>query len=131
MRLLLDTHIWLWSIGEPKRLTARVARELANPENQLWLSAVSVWELQLLVRKKRIQLYEETEPWVRKTLDRLQLNEAPLTIEVAMEMSAVNLPHGDPADHFLAATAKALQLTLVTADERLLECSEISVLPNQ
>jgi len=131
MRLLLDTHIWLWSIGEPKRLTARVARELANPENQLWLSAVSVWELQLLVRKKRIQLDEETEPWVRKTLDRLQLNEAPLTIEVALEVSSLNLPRGDPADHFLVATAKVLQLTLVTADERLLECSEISVLPNR
>jgi PIN domain nuclease of toxin-antitoxin system len=131
MRLLLDTHIWLWSIGEPKRLTARVARELANPENQLWLSAVSVWELQLLVRKKRIQLDEETEPWVRKTLDRLQLNEAPLTIEVALELPSLNLPHSDPADHFLVATAKVLELTLVTADERLLECSEISVLPNR
>jgi PIN domain nuclease of toxin-antitoxin system len=131
MNLLLDTHIWLWSVLEPRRLSARVARELTNPENQLWLSAVSVWELQLLHRKKRIELDEETEPWVRKTLDMLQLNEAPLTIEVALEVSSLNLPHGDPADHFLAATAKVLQLTLVTADERLLECSEISVLPNR
>jgi PIN domain nuclease of toxin-antitoxin system len=131
MNLLLDTHIWLWSVLEPRRLSARVARELTNPENQLWLSAVSVWELQLLHRKKRIELDEETEPWVRKTLDMLQLNEAPLTIDVALEVSSLNLPHGDPADHFLVATAKGLELTLVTADERLLECSDISVLPNR
>ncbi len=131
MRLLLDTHIWLWSIGEPKRLTARVARELANPENQLWLSAVSVWELQLLVRKKRIVLDEETEPWVRKTLDLLQLNEAPLTIDMALEVPSLHLSHDDPADHFLVATAKVLGLTLVTADELLIESAAVQVLPNR
>ena len=56
MNLLLDTHIWLWSVGDPKRLTSRVAKELANSSNQIWISPVSVWELHLLHRKKRIQL---------------------------------------------------------------------------
>ena len=131
MKLLLDTHIWLWSIGEQKRLTPRVARELADPANQLWLSAVSVWELQILVRKKRIELDQEFEPWVRRTLDLLQLNEAPLTIDVALEVASLGLSHGDPADYFLVATAKVLGLTLVTADERLIESSVVSVLPNR
>jgi PIN domain nuclease of toxin-antitoxin system len=130
MNLLLDTHIWLWSVGNPKRLTARVARELARPANQLWLSPVSVWELQLLHRKRRIELDEEVGSWVRKTLGALQVNEAPLTIEVALELSSLNLPHGDPADHFLVASAKVFGLTLVTADQNLIRESGISVLAN-
>jgi PIN domain nuclease of toxin-antitoxin system len=131
MKLLLDTHIWIWSVLEPHRLSARVARELTNPENQLWLSSVSVWELLLLHRKRRIALDEGVEPWVRKTLDTLQLNEAPLTIDVALELSAVNLPHGDPADHFLVAAARVFGLTLVTADSVLLQEASVSTLANK
>ena len=97
MKLLLDTHIWLWSVLEPHRLSPPVAGELTNPEHQLWLSAVSVWELQMLVHKKRVQLHEEIGTWVAKTLNMLQLNEAPLTIEVALAIPAVSLGHGDPA----------------------------------
>ncbi len=54
MKLLLDTHIWIWSVGEPERLSRRVARELDNSQNQLWLSPVSIWEAMLLHRKSRI-----------------------------------------------------------------------------
>jgi PIN domain nuclease of toxin-antitoxin system len=131
MKLLLDTHIWIWSALEPQRISPGVAKALANPENQLWLSSISIWELQLLVRKKRLELDEDAGAWVRKTLDLLRLNEAPLTIDVALEVPGLNLPHGDPADHFLAASAKVFGLTLVTADKRLIECADISVLPNR
>jgi PIN domain nuclease of toxin-antitoxin system len=132
MKLLLDTHIWLWSVGEPKRLTPRVARELASAKNQLWLSPVSVWELQLLLRKKRVDLNGmDIESWVRRSLEILQLNEATFTIDVALELSKLNLPHGDPGDHFLVASARAFGLTLVTADERLINSTDISVLPNR
>jgi PIN domain nuclease of toxin-antitoxin system len=131
MNLLLDTHIWIWSVLDPKRLSARVARELTNPENQLWLSSISVWELLLLHRKRRVALDEEIGPWVSKTLDTLQLIEAPLTIDVALELSAVNLPHGDPADHFLVASAKVFGLTLVTADAVLIQEANIPLLANK
>jgi PIN domain nuclease of toxin-antitoxin system len=131
MNLLLDTHIWIWSVLEPQRLSRRVARALTNPGNQLWLSSISVWELLLLHRKHRIELEEEADSWVRKTLNALQVNEAPLTIDIALEVSALHLPHDDPADHFLVATAKVLGLTLVTADERLIHASGISVMANR
>ena len=45
MNLLLDTHIWIWSVGDRRRLASRVIRELTNTENQLWLSPISVWEV--------------------------------------------------------------------------------------
>jgi PIN domain nuclease of toxin-antitoxin system len=132
MNLLLDTHIWLWSVGSPKRLTARVARELASPSNQLWLSPVSIWELQLLHRKKRVELDGgDLEAWVRRTLEKLQINEATLTIDVVLEVSKLNLAHGDPADHFLVASARVFGLTLVTADERIIESADVPILPNR
>jgi len=132
MNLLLDTHIWLWSVGSPKRLTARVARELASPSNQLWLSPVSVWELQLLHRKKRVELDGvDLEAWVRRTLENLPINEATLTIDVALEVSKLNLAHGDPADHFLVASARVFGLTLVTADERIIDSADVPILPNR
>ena len=131
MKLLLDTHIWLWSTIEPARLTRRVDKALRNPANELWLSPVSVGELVVLLRKQRLNLPLDVASWVAKTMQDLQLTEAPLTIEIALAISSINFPHGDPADHFLAATAKVLDLTLITADEHLLRVPGIRVLANR
>jgi PIN domain nuclease of toxin-antitoxin system len=130
VKLLLDTHIWLWSTLEPQRLTRRVDKALRNPANELWLSPVSVGELVVLLRKGRVKLPLDVASWVTKTMLDLQLIEAPLTVEVALAIAAINFPHGDPADHFLAATAKVFDLTLITADEHLLHLPGIRVLAN-
>jgi PIN domain nuclease of toxin-antitoxin system len=61
----------------------------------------------------------------------LELTEAPFTVEVALAISSINFPHGDPADHFLAATAKVFDLTLVTSDEKLIATTGIKVLANR
>ena len=131
MKLLLDTHIWLWSTLEPQRLTRRVDKALADPANELWLSPVSVGELIVLLRKGRLRLPNDVTAWVAKTMADLQLTEAPLTVEVALAIASINFPHGDPADHFLAATAKVFALTLVTADEHLIHLPGIHVLSNR
>ncbi len=56
MKLLLDTHIWIWSAPEPWKLSSEVAREITQPENPLFLSPVSIWELTLLSERKRVIL---------------------------------------------------------------------------
>jgi PIN domain nuclease of toxin-antitoxin system len=105
--------------------------ELSNSKNRLWLSPISVWELHFLYRKKRIELDGmDVETWVRKALDVRPLNEASLTTEVALQIPRLNLPHGDPGDHFLVATAKVFGLTLVTSDRQIIRSGEIPVLPN-
>jgi PIN domain nuclease of toxin-antitoxin system len=131
VKLLLDTHIWLWSALEPQRLTRRTDKALADPANELWLSPVSVGELIALLRKGRITLPKDVAGWVAKTMKDLQLTEAPLTVEVALAIASISFPHGDPADHFLAATAKVFDLTLVTADEHLIHLPGIHVLANR
>jgi PIN domain nuclease of toxin-antitoxin system len=131
LKFLLDTHIWLWSSLQPNRLSLRVARELDNPENELWLSPVSLWELRPLYDKGRVRLVPDALNWINESLLRLNMREAPLTFEVALAVSAVNLPHNDPADGFIAATAKVFGLTLVTSDELLIKLADIDVLPNR
>jgi PIN domain nuclease of toxin-antitoxin system len=131
VKLLLDTHIWLWSALEPQRLTRRVDKALVDPANELWLSPVSVGELIVLLRKGRLTLPSDVAAWVAHSIEDLELTEAPLTVEVALAIGSINFPHGDPADHFLAATAKVFELTLVTADERLMHLPGIHVLANR
>jgi PIN domain nuclease of toxin-antitoxin system len=131
MKLLLDTHIWIWMVMEPTRLSKRVARALDNAENQLWLSPISIWELLMLTQKGRVELNEDVVAWTRRTLERLQLHEAPLTTEVVLESSTLSLAHSNPSDRLIAASAKALGLTLVTADEKLIAATGFQVLANR
>jgi PIN domain nuclease of toxin-antitoxin system len=131
MKYLLDTHIWLWSSMHPDRLSRRVAKILADTENELWLSPISVWELTILCRKGRFRVHPDIPSWVAKSISDLQIVEAPLTIEVALAIPSISFSHGDPADHFLAASAKVFDLTLITADDRLLDLSNIRVLANR
>jgi len=130
MRLLLDTHILLWSLLAPSNLTKRVAAELENPSNEIWLSPISTWELIILVEKGRVILDSDPISWMHGVLRRIPFSEAPINHEVAIQSRVIELPHQDPVDRLLAATALVYDLTLVTADERLLAAGGISVLSN-
>ena len=129
MKLLLDTHIWLWSLNDPSRLGKRVLHELRNPANELWLSAISTWEALTLNSKGRIQLPPDLSQWLAQAT--AALSEAPLTHEIALAAARLSFSHSDPADRFLAATAQVLHLTLVTADANLLGLGDISTLANR
>lgn len=131
MRLLLDTHIWLWSHLEPERLAPPVAAALEDRDNELWLSPLSLWEVLTLSERGRLSLVPDTEAWIAAALRHAPMQEAPLTHDVALATTAVTLDHRDPVDRFLAATARALELTLVTADARLIAGSGFEVLANR
>lgn len=131
MKFLLDTHIWLWIHREPLRLSAVVNQSIADPSNDLWLSPVSIWELIILIEKKRVTLREDLNKWLEKSRKELWLREAAFSWEVAQEVSFTILGHGDPADRFLVATARVYDLTLITADERLMRVPGLAVLPNR
>lgn len=129
MRLLLDTHIWIWSVLKPRELSRRIRQELVDPRNEVWLSPVSTWEALILHAKKRVWLSEDPLAWVTQAASFGR--EAPLTHEIARAAHRLPFDHRDPADRFLAATAATLGLTLVTADQRLLGLGTISTLANQ
>lgn len=128
MRLLLDTHIWLWGLLEPERLQPVAAADLEDPANELWLSPVSVWETLLLAERGRLELDSPTADWIERQLHRVPMRDAPLTREVAFVSRSLDLGHQDPADRFIAATAVVYDLVLVTADDRLLQSDRYRVL---
>lgn len=131
MTLLLDTHIWLWSLLEPERLKPRVRRELEAPANELWLSSISLWEFTTLQAKGRLEVDGDAVEWAVAALSASPVREAPVTHDIALETTRVRLPHRDPADRLIVATARILRLTLVTADVRLLRAKAVAVLANR
>jgi len=131
MKLLLDTHIFLWSFLEPERLSPQAAAALEDKANELWLSPIVIWEVLILAERGRVVLKPDAISWVRRAMKKVPLREAPLTHEVAIQSRLVELPHQDPADRFLAATALVYELTLVTADKRLLDNPFVPTLPGR
>jgi PIN domain nuclease of toxin-antitoxin system len=129
LKLLLDTHIWIWSVAKPKRLSRRVQHELEDRDNELWLSPVSTWEVLLLHVKGRIQVQGNAREWVARAT--AFMREAPLTHEIVSAAQELHLLHQDPADRFLASTAAVLGLTLVTAGPRLMGLGNIATLANR
>ena len=126
MRVLLDTHIWLWRLLEPERLPARAAEVLADPETEIHLSPISVWETLVLARKGRLGLEPNPEEWVRLALRRSQPIMVPLTHEIAIRAEALSgFETRDPADRFLVASALVGNLRMVTADRAMIGFSEL------
>jgi PIN domain nuclease of toxin-antitoxin system len=130
MKLLLDTHILVWSRSASKRLSGRLARALNDSRNERWVSPASFWEILTLARKGRLKLDREPHAWITETLERSLAHEASFTNEVALAMDSFRLPHSDPIDAILVATAKVYGLTLVTADGNLIAAKACPILSN-
>jgi PIN domain nuclease of toxin-antitoxin system len=129
-RLLLDTHIWLWAFLEPHKLSSEVHQSLSDPKNVRFLSAVSIWEAILLLEKKRLKVPQDFGQWCDKSKRELGLMAVGMSWEVAHKLRFTMIGYSDPADRFLVATARAYDMTLVTADARILRVPNVKLLPN-
>ena len=121
--ILLDTHAAIWfttDAGLGKRSQAIADRALAD--DRLMISAVSFWEMAMLIAKERLRSIKSAAN-LRDTVLNAGINEIPLTGDVAILAGALDGLHGDPADRFIVATAIAFDATLMTADATLLKWS--------
>ena len=121
--LLLDTHTLIWLMEGASRLsrTARKLAEEAAKDGVLRVSAISLWEIATLESKGRISFDRDCQTWINEMLASPGLHLVPLTPEMAVQ--STRLPgtlHGDPADRILIATARVLNATLLTADDKIL-----------
>lgn len=115
MRLLLDTHIWLWAVTEPERLTTTI-RNAIETEPELVLSVASLWELAIKHAAGKIRIEGSLETF-RQTVTQMRGTELVIRPEHALTAAALPLHHRDPFDRMLVAQATTDNLTLVTADE--------------
>ena len=105
MRFLLDTHIWIWYVLGSRDLPLSLRTALGDAIGRCWLAPISLWETLLLVRKGRFRIHGTYQDWVDRALETVPMREAVFNFEVARKVETLTLPHGDPADHFIAATA--------------------------
>jgi PIN domain nuclease of toxin-antitoxin system len=120
--MLLDTHAFIWlSFGDPMNGRAVEAAERAAMDGALVLSPITIWEIGNLVRRRRIELYSPTAVWLASATAARGIRVIPLDAEIAL--AATELPgefHRDPADRFLVATARSLDVPIVTRDAAIL-----------
>lgn len=119
--MVLDTHVWLWWVSNPERLseTSREAMEQAvNRGQPLYVSTISTWEVALLVKKERLRLSLPVAEWVRRSQALSILEFVPVTNSIALASVDLEM-HSDPADRIIVSTALQLGQTLVTKDDKL------------
>ena len=110
VKLLLDTHIWLWyALGDPK-LSNSLRLTIGSDTTELWLSSISIWEVLLLTERGRISLQSDTTDWIDQSIKLLAICEAPVNRHIAVLSRQIELPHQDPA-----LTIWSILLNLYTA----------------
>jgi PIN domain nuclease of toxin-antitoxin system len=123
--LLLDTHAWLWyaeGVANCIGPAARATIETARRQHRLHVSSISVWEIGMLCAKGKIALSAPVKGWLRRALAAPGLRLLDLDAETALESTQLpGSPHGDPADRFLIAVARVHDLTLATADTKIID----------
>lgn len=119
MRVLLDTHTWLWMVAEPERLPRRSAELLASPSTEPLLSAASAWEIAIKYQLGRLPLPEPPAGFVPSRMRRSGCE--PLLIDHAQVVEAGALPahHRDPFDRLLVAQARVLRIPICTGDRAI------------
>jgi PIN domain nuclease of toxin-antitoxin system len=117
VRLLLDTHVLLWALGDPDRLSAAAAAAIRDGANDAVVSAATAWEIALKQSVGKLQLPGPAEEWLLPAVASLRATWLPVTAEHAVAVRALPWHHRDPFDRILVAQAIGA-FTLVTHDRR-------------
>ena len=123
MKYVLDTHVWIWWHMNPKKLSDKILRLLAEPARfeELLLSVISPWEFAKLLEKKRLAISCGPEEWVEQALAMAKLRLVQLTPLIAYRSTILPRPfHADPADRIIVSTAREENAAIISCDERIL-----------
>ena len=121
--VLLDTHVWirLQMLSHPLSAAAIAAIQNATALRSVYVPAISIWEIAMLTRRKRLQLDMPLSRWVADALDKPGIQMLPLSIDIAIEAAELPEPmYKDPADRMIVASARIEGLTLITSDKQML-----------
>ena len=119
MRLLLDTQAFLWSISAPELLGARARRAIQAGRNEVFVSAVSAWEIAIKSALGRLTLAEDPQRFIPDQMTQNAFEPLPVQIRHALKVADLPDIHRDPFDRLLVAQALTEELVLVSADAQL------------
>lgn len=128
MRLLLDTHVLVWALAEPRRLSTAGAAAIEDRTNEVWVSAASAWELAAKYRLGKLAQAEALVQGYPEHLERLGAHELAVTSRHALAAGSLSWKHRDPFDRMLAVQAMVESAVLVTADPAFTEVPGVGVL---
>jgi PIN domain nuclease of toxin-antitoxin system len=117
MRLLLDSHVFLWWLQDNRRLGRAAHRSIEAPTSSVFVSAASIWELAIKIGMGKLRFRRPADTTLDAAIGACGFAELPVTARHAIGVRDLPLHHGDPFDRLLAAQALAEQLRLVTADD--------------
>jgi PIN domain nuclease of toxin-antitoxin system len=120
VKLLLDTHVWLWMALAPQRLGADSRSMLADRGNTLFLSIASAWEIVIKDARGRLELPMDAPTYLRSRLARSGAELLNLSLDHLFALDSLPDRHRDPFDRVLAAQAKVEGMSLISADPRVL-----------
>lgn len=120
MKLLLDTHVWLWWNTAPEKLSAAAVKQIGDPRNDVYLSAASVWEMAIKRALGKLPLPESVASYVARRLAADNIDSLPISIEHAAAVETLDRLHHDPFDRLLIVQARHGGLRLLTADDKVL-----------
>ena len=123
MRLLIDTHVFLWLETEPERVAKATRTILENTDNALYLSVVSGWEIAIKHAIGKLALPTDPPTYVPARVARDGFRQLDVTMAHALAVWSLPAHHDDPFDRLLVAQAQVEGLTLVTSDERIMQYS--------
>ncbi len=121
MRLLLDTHAFLWLLGSPEKLSRTALQACQDPDNTLWLSLVSVWEIQLKVQLKKLQLDAPLSELIKTSLAENQVELLPIELAHILALDGLPYHHRDPFDRLLITQAQIARVPLVSQDSAIVQ----------
>jgi PIN domain nuclease of toxin-antitoxin system len=119
LRLLLDTHVFLWFAGSPERLSKPTLERIADPKSEVYISAAAVWEITLKYDLGKLELPANPAVYVPEIMKRLRFHQLPITADHALMVSALPRHHTDPFDRIMIAQARLEGMTLVSVDRRI------------
>jgi len=116
MRLLLDTHVFLWWITDDPRLSDRAREHISDRRNRLYLSAASGWEIAIKSQLGRLKFPDQPMDFVLEQMTLNEIEELPIRVHHALYVFFLPAYHRDPFDRLLIAQAKLERLVILTAD---------------
>lgn len=122
MKYLLDTHVFLWACVEPEKLSSDSMEIIKNPNNILFLSSASVWEISIKMKIGKLKILNENldfKTFIEKSLEALELKELPILNKHVFSLYHLPDIHKDPFDRILIAQAKSENLILITNDTQI------------
>lgn len=132
MKLVLDTHALVWWVSGIEKLSqsaSRLIKQNLEVENSIQISAISAWEIAMLVKKGRLVLSMDVDSWLHQVALLPAVQFAPIDVDLAVKSTL--LPgsfHKDPADRMIVSLARNLALPLVTADEKILAYKHVKTI---